>query len=61
MNAEHLHMDAYSPREGYGELPSFALNGGLDVAGWEVVGKVDVQLDVFEVWWVVHHVEHQTA
>ena len=54
-------MDAYSPREGYGELPSFALNGGLDVAGWEVVGKVDVQLDVFEVWWVVHHVEHQTA
>ena len=42
MGAEHSHMDAYSPREGYGELPSFALNEGLDVPRWEVVGKVDI-------------------
>ena len=55
------HVDAHSPCEGNGELPAFALDGGLDVSRWEIIGEVDVQLDVLEVRRVVYHVENQAA
>ena len=54
-------MDGDSPGERYGQFPSFLPNWGLDVAWGKVVREVDVELDVLEVGWVVHHVQYKTA
>lgn len=54
-------MEEDDPGECDGEAPCIGLGMSLDVVRGSVVVHVDVDLGVLEVWWVVYHVEDETA
>lgn len=57
---KYAHVKQDDPGKRDRQLPFFALHRSLDMSGREVVGHVNVQLDVLAIFRIVHHIQHKT-